>query len=120
MSKNIEKNESFDSEKDQKDDEISEAELSEIIEEGDDNKTSKMFSRMTARLMQGRFPDPVREKITPEHITKIIDNSDKQDERERKERFNQRIFNILIIVIIIFLIFFLQSRIILFPQIRKH
>jgi len=59
-----------------------------------------MFSSMT------KSTSHLTEKITSEHITNIINNSDSQDKRDRDERKGQRKHNLLIFVIsLVFLVF---------------
>lgn len=60
-----------------------------------------------------RRGNPISEKITEEHITKLIDKSDSQDLRDRQERKSQRSYNLIILVIGLlflgFLIIFLKD-----------
>lgn len=42
---------------------------------------------------------PYSEKITSEHLTKIIENSDSQDKRDRLERKSERIYNLLLVIV---------------------
>ncbi len=66
---------------------------------------SKMFASFT------RETNPIYEKVSSEHITSIINNSEEQDKRDRKERGNIRWMNfgmfILILVFLVFIIIFL-------------
>jgi len=67
-----------------------------------------MFSEITRRS------NPIAEKITPEHITTLISNSDKTDIRDRDERKSEKNYNLILIIIglvfIGFLIVFLQKN----------
>ncbi|OQX74561.1 MAG: hypothetical protein B6D64_12675 [Bacteroidetes bacterium 4484_276] len=67
-----------------------------------------MFSGIVKRS------NPISEKITEDHISKLITNSDAQDKRDRKERSGERYFSLILIVIALifvgFIIVFLQSN----------
>ncbi|MGB0949100.1 MAG: hypothetical protein ACPGU0_03210 [Marinirhabdus sp.] len=62
-----------------------------------------------------RRKNPLTEKITTEHITTLISNSDKNDKRDRQERKSERNYNLILILIglvfIGFLVVFLQTNI---------
>lgn len=66
-----------------------------------------MFSDVMSRS------NPISEKITSEHITKLIDNADNQDIRDRAEIRSQRYYNLIIFIIGLiflgFLIVFLKD-----------
>jgi len=66
---------------------------------------SKMFASFT------RETNPIYEKVSPDHITAIINNSEGQDKRDRKERGNIRLMNlgmfILVLAFLVFIIIFL-------------
>jgi len=53
-----------------------------------------------------RHASPLGDKVTSDHITKLIDNSDSQDKRDRVERRCQRNYNLLILVIVLAFIIF--------------
>lgn len=57
--------------------------------------------------------NPISEKVTTEHITKLIENSNVQDERDRKERKSEKNYQIIFLLIglvfIGFLIVFLKD-----------
>jgi len=52
-----------------------------------------MFSEVMKR------GNPISEKITEEHITKLIEKSDNQDVRDREERKSQRNYNLILLII---------------------
>lgn len=54
-----------------------------------------MFASIT------RESNPIFDKISSEHITSIIQNSDNQDQRDRRERWHERLINLLILVIVL-------------------
>jgi Trk-type K+ transport system membrane component len=58
--------------------------------------------------------NPLSEKVTSDHITKIIDNSDVQDKRDRDERKQEKIYNFLILfvalIFVAFLIIYLKDN----------
>jgi hypothetical protein len=60
-----------------------------------------------------RKSNPISEKITSEHITKLIDKSDSHDIRDREERKSQRNYDLVILLIGLaflgFLIVFLKD-----------
>ena len=66
-----------------------------------------MFSSVT------KSPNGLTEKLTPEHITSIISNSDTQDKRDRDERKGQRSHNLIVFVLSLaflgFIIVFLKD-----------
>ncbi|MEA3496806.1 MAG: hypothetical protein U9R42_12335 [Bacteroidota bacterium] len=59
--------------------------------------------------------NPIAEKITPEHITTLIENSSVVDKRDRTERKSERNYNLILIIIglvfVSFLVIFLQKNI---------
>jgi len=61
-----------------------------------------------------RSKNPLSDKITPEHISEIIKNSNEQDIRDREERKSERNYNLLLLIIallfIAFLIIFLKKN----------
>lgn len=62
-----------------------------------------------------RRSNPIAEKITPEHITTLIDNSSIADKRDREERNSERKYNVILIIIglifVSFLVVFLQKNV---------
>ena len=76
----------------------------------------KMVSIIKQSMFSGvvKRNNPISEKITEEHITKLIENSDEQDKRDRKERNVDKYFSLILIIIALvfvgFLIVFLQSN----------
>ena len=69
--------------------------------------TKMMFSGVMKR------GNPISEKITSEHISRLIENSNIQDERDRKERKSDKNYKIIFLLIglffLAFLIFFLKD-----------
>lgn len=67
-----------------------------------------MFSNISRRS------NPIAEKITEEHITKIIDKSENQDIRDKRDRNIDRLKELIILVIglifLTFLIIFLKDN----------
>ena len=47
---------------------------------------------------------PLMEKITSEHITDLIKNSDVEDQRDRQERKTERNFNLAILIIVLVIV----------------
>lgn len=76
----------------------------------------KMVSIIKQSMFSGivKKNNPISEKITEEHISTLIRNSDEQDKRDRKEHIGDKYFSITLIVIALafvgFLIVFLQSN----------
>lgn len=56
----------------------------------------KAFIRTTFSMysFSGQIPNPVLQKLTPEHITKVIDNTHISDQRDRDERKDIRGYNL--------------------------
>jgi len=78
------------------------------ILEGIEDKDERGLIRKSLAFM-GSFPvqNPFAKKITPEHIGKIIDNSEKQDERDFKDKQRERLFIGFIILISLLFVGFL-------------
>ena len=57
--------------------------------------------------------NPIAEKITSEHLTRLLENSDEQDKRDRAERKSEKNYQIIFLIIglafIGFLIVFLKD-----------
>lgn len=111
--KTVEKTEKAEETKNFSDTDIIPEEVLEAIPEEDRGKVvsiirQSMFSGITRRT------NPIADKITPEHITTLIRNSDESDKRDRFERKSERSYNLILIMIglafIGFLIVFLQSN----------
>jgi hypothetical protein len=88
-------------------------EILEAIPEEDRGRVASIIQQtMISGVM--RRSNPIAEKITPEHITDIIDKSDKQDIRDREDRKSDKRYNLTLIILglifIGFLIVFLQSN----------
>ena len=82
-------------------------EILETLPVEDRNRLSMFFSSVMKRS------NPISEKITSEHISKLIENSNFQDERDRKERKSDKNYQIIFLLIglifIGFLIVFLKD-----------
>jgi predicted PurR-regulated permease PerM len=65
-------------------------------------------------VMSGRLPNPIANKLTPEHITSIIESSRDDDKRQFQDTLYSRFFNlgyvVIACVIFIFLVVFLKSE----------
>lgn len=61
----------------------------------------KVVSIIKQSMFSGvmRRGNPISEKITEEHITKLIEKSDNQDVRDREERKSQRNYNLILLII---------------------
>ncbi len=79
----------------------------ETMPDEDKGKVIGLFKRSLFEASITRHSTPFAEKVTSEHITKLIDNSDSQDKRDRVERKGQRNYNLLILVIILAFVVFL-------------
>jgi len=73
----------------------------------------KTVSLMMAQMQRGPIPHPIYEKITSEHITKLIDTSDKDSERGLKDTSQRRrysmLFALLIAAVFVFLVIYLRT-----------
>ena len=103
MEKDIEKNESS---------KIAPNEILEVIPAEERGRfISIMKESMFASFM--RSDDPIAEKITTEHISKVLENVDIQDQRDRQERKSEKNYQIIFLsmglVFIGLLIFFLKD-----------
>ena len=76
---------------------------------------SRIKGKMTQMMFSTEMKrsNPLSEKITSEHISKLIENSNTQDERDRKERKSDKNYQIIFLLIglifIGFLIVFLKD-----------
>ena len=88
----------------------------EILEAIPEEERGKVVSIIKQSMFSGisRRSNPIADKITPDHITTLISNSDENDKRDRVERKSERNYNLILIVIgllfIGFLIVYLQSN----------
>ena len=103
MEKDIEKNEGS---------KIAPNEILEVIPAEERGRfISIMKETMFASFMSSN--DPIAEKITTEHISKVLENADIQDKRDRQERKSEKNYQIIFLSIgLIFiglLIFFLKD-----------
>lgn len=96
-----------------KSDEISSEAILEAIPEEDRGNVERILRQtMISGVM--RRSNPIAEKITSEHITKLIDKSDVEDKRDRDERKSDKNYNLKLLCIglifIAFLIWFLRDN----------
>ncbi len=94
-------------------DELIPDEILDAIPEEDRGKVISIMKRtMFSGVMEKN--NPIADKITEDHITKLIDNSDSHDKRDRHERKGLRTHNIILILIglifIVFLLIFLKDN----------
>lgn len=88
----------------------------EVLEAIPAEDRGKVVSIIKQSMISGvsRRSNPLAEKITSDHITTLITNSDTSDLRDREERKSERNYNLLLIIIglvfIGFLIVFLQKN----------
>ena len=98
------------------DDKDSEFIPDDILEAFPVEERGKLVSIIKQSMFSGiiKRSNPITERITEEHITKLISNSDQQDIRDRKERNHERYFTlgiiILSLVFIGFLVVFLKDK----------
>ncbi len=73
----------------------------DVLESIPVEERGKVVSIIKQSMFSGvmRRGNPISEKITGEHITKLIDKSDNQDIRDREERKSQRNYNLVLIII---------------------
>ena len=87
-----------------------EMEISEL-EKGVSNieERSGFKNKYTETIISGimQKDSSISEKITSEHISKLIENSNAQDERDRNERKSDKNYQIIFLIIILFFIGFL-------------
>ncbi len=87
----------------------------EIYENIPEEDRDRIESIVSQTLISGvmRQNHPLSEKITPEHITKLIDNSEARDVRDYQERKSNRWYHLAVLVIslvfLAFLIIFLKE-----------
>jgi len=81
----------------------------EILESIPAENRGKVVSIIKQSIFSGvmRRGNPISEKITEEHISKLIEKSDNQDLRDREERKSQRNYNLILIIIGLFFLGFL-------------
>lgn len=98
------------------DDNMTEIIPEEVLKTIPVEERGKMISIIKQSMFSGvvKKSNPISEKITEEHISTLIRNSDEQDKRDRKEHSGDKYFSIILIVIALafvgFLIVFLQSN----------
>jgi len=87
----------------------------EILEAIPEEERGKVVSIIRQSMFSAvmKRSNPIADKITGDHITKIIDNSNEQDKRDREDKKGQRNYNLLLIIIglvfVGFLVVFLQK-----------
>jgi hypothetical protein len=81
----------------------------EILKSIPAENRGKVVSIIKQSIFSGvmRRGNPISEKITEEHISKLIEKSDNQDLRDREERKSQRNYNLILIIIGLFFLGFL-------------
>ncbi len=79
--------------------------LEEILEEKRGKVVSVFKQSMFSSIMRGS--NPIADRITSDHISQLIKNSDEHDLRNRKERKSQRNYNLLLLIIGLIFIGFL-------------
>lgn len=95
--------------------EISEIIPEEVFEGIPVEDRSRIKSIISQTMISGvmKRNNPISEKVTSEHITKLIENSDNQDKRDREERKSEKnyqiAFLIIALVFLAFLIVFLKD-----------
>jgi len=111
--KNLEKND--DKAKTSNSEAISDIISNEVLEALPIEERGRVQSMMIQTMASGvmRSNNPISEKITSEHISKLIENSGIQDERDRKERKSEKNYQIIFLLIGLiflgFLIVFLKD-----------
>jgi len=73
----------------------------EVLETIPDEERGRLFSIMKETMISSFMSntDPIAEKITAEHISKVLDNANIQDERDRKERKSEKNYQIVYLLI---------------------
>lgn len=81
----------------------------EILESIPIEDRGRVVSIIKQSMFSGvmRRGNPISEKITGEHITKLIDKADNQDLRDREERSSERNYKLIIFIIGLFFLGFL-------------
>ena len=88
----------------------------EVLEAIPEEERGKFKSIVRQTMISGvmKRNNPISEKITSEHITELIKNSDNQDLRDRDERKTDKNYQIIFLLIglafLVFLIIFLQNN----------
>lgn len=88
----------------------------EILESIPVEERGKVVSIFKQSMISGimRRSNPIADKITPEHISKLIENSDEQDKRDRVERKGQQNYTLFLLITSLiflgFLIVFLKNE----------
>ena len=87
----------------------------EILESIPIGERSKIKSFISQTMISGvmKRSNPIAEKITSEHLTRLLENSDEQDKRDRAERKSEKNYQITFLLIGLiflgFLIIFLKD-----------
>lgn len=109
--KNVEPNENQSNEIDN----IAEIIPEEILEGVPEEDRSRIKSIISQTMISGvmRRNNPISDKVTSTHITKLIENSDAQDIRDRQERKSDKNYQLILLIIGLaflgFLIVFLKD-----------
>ena len=88
----------------------------ELFKDLPEEERKKIGAIIRHTIISGRIfgRHPLVDKITSEHITQLIINSDEQDKRDREERKQERYYNLTLVVIslvfIAFLIVYLHTN----------
>lgn len=94
---------------------ISEEKNSESEKKGDAERAEilenlppeiKRTMEMAISMQTGRMPNPILSKLTEDHITKILDQSEKEDENSFKDTQSSKAYNLIYFVITVLLIVF--------------
>jgi len=87
-------------------------EILEAIPVEDRSRVKSMITQTMVSSVMKRS-NPISEKVTSEHISKLIENSNVQDERDRKERKSNKNYQVIFLLIGLlflgFLIVFLKD-----------
>lgn len=87
----------------------------EILEGVPEEDRSRIKSIISQTMISGvmRRNNPISDKVTSGHITKLIENSDAQDIRDRQERKSDKNYQLILLIIglafLAFLIVFLKD-----------
>ena len=87
----------------------------EILDALPEEERGRVASIIKQTMISGvmRQSNPITEKITSDHITQIIDTSDKRDARDRSDKQKEQIYNLVLLtlglIFIGFLVVFLKD-----------
>ena len=87
---------------------------SEIMEKLPPNVQQQITSLLISQQRYGSAPNPLVSKITPEHIDKLIDSSEKDSVREHENRGHDRLahafYVVLFLGVFVFLVWFMIDK----------